>query len=448
MEEKDIKTLSLDYNLSLEEQTKQIKDYAKTVKDRSFRVQYKNNEEFVDCVSIVDSNRRVDAYGKEHPLPHVKPFSVVDVWYENDVNGRGTELLEDQMSIDGVAEEYKNQSDWQKDVYMSKAVKSSDSVFAYTQEDVKTIEHLTPGQMSDMNRRIKRTLFLNADSNLSQQSMAINKFAKNGNFGTFFVEYVDKDGFCVDSTMAVDLRKNLEDEPDRFDFYGDDRLARNVSVSEFVELREKQPFSPNHELTMTSYKGYADEKAFQENKGVDVCYLYDEKRKANKPVLFITSVKERDGFIKPHSNGGTKFDGEAYKSRLPYQYKDWKVFFHESYDDVTSAMAAMKERMDSFSKYSRTPDWKQMVDYYGVKCTSVVADVYDKRLPKMFNENCIVNTNVASKKGGIPTTNVQRGNDEPRKSGMPTTNVNPEKPKRRLPSMPTTSADSECQLGE
>lgn len=128
MEEKDIKTLSLDYNLSLEEQTKQIKDYAKTVKDKSFRVQYKNNEGFVDCVSIVDSNRCVDANGEEHPLPHAKSFSVVDVWYENDVNGRGKELLEDQMSIDGVAEEYKSQSDWQKDVYMSKAIKSNDSV--------------------------------------------------------------------------------------------------------------------------------------------------------------------------------------------------------------------------------------------------------------------------------------------------------------------------------
>lgn len=448
MEEKDIKTLSLDYNLSLEEQTKQIKDYAKTVKDRSFRVQYKNNEEFVDCVSIVDSNRRVDAYGKEHPLPHVEPFSVVDVWYENDVNGRGTELLEDQMSIDGVAEEYKNQSDWQKDVYMSKAIKRSDSVFAYTQKDVKTIGYLTPAQMSDMNKNIRRTLFLNTDSNLSQQSMAINKFAKN-NFGTFFVEYVNKDGFCVDSMMAVDLRKNLEDAPDKFDFYGDDRLVKDVKASEFAELREKQPFSPNHELTVTAYKGYADEKEFQKNKGVDVCYLYDEKRKANKPVLFITSVKERDGFIKPHSNGGTKFDSEAYKSKLPHQYKDWKVFFHESYDDVTSAMDAMKERMDSFSKYSRTPDWKQMIEYGGVKCTSVVAGVYDKRLPEVFKErDRIVDTSEVSKKGGIPTTNVQRGNDEPRKLGMPTTNVNPEKPKRRLPSMPTTSVDSECQLGE
>lgn len=254
--------------------------------------------------------------------------------------------------------------------------------FKYTEQDRKNFGALTIGQRGTMNDHLKRTLFLDADEKPNAQAKAINEFATSRSWGTFNVEFV-KDGKSVDSMQVVDLRRDLSKDADKFDFYGDDYALKNKTAEEMVVAHCERPLSPNHEYNMTAYKAYVDEKNFEANKGVDVCYLYDENRKASKPILFLTSVQERNDFIEKSDDGNsTRFNGKAFKSKLPTMYRDYKVFFHESYEDVNAALDAMKERMDSFHKYSQTPDWKSMVSDGNIKCTQAVKNVYGDKLPQ------------------------------------------------------------------
>lgn len=254
--------------------------------------------------------------------------------------------------------------------------------FTYTEQDKKNFDALTIGQRDTMNDHIKRTVFIDADAEPNVQAKAINDFATSRSFGSFNVEFV-RDGRSVDSMQAVDLRRDLTKNADKFDFYGDDYALKEKTASELVAAHSERPLSPNHEYNIVAYKAYADEKNFEANKGVDVCYLYDENRKASKPILFFTSAQERDDFIKPMDcPNATTFDSKAFKTKVPGAYKNYKVFFHETYEDANKALEAMQERINSFHKYNpQTPDWKSMVASGNIKCTQSVKNIYGDRLP-------------------------------------------------------------------
>ena len=172
--------------------------------------------------------------------------------------------------------------------------------FTYTEQDKKNFDALTIGQQGMMNDHIKRTVFIDADAEPNVQAKAITDFASSRFWGSFNVEFV-RDGKSVDSMQAVDLRQDFDKDADKFDFYGDDYALKGKTASELVKAHSERPLSSNHEYNIVAYKAYVDDKNFEANKGVDVCYLYDENRKASKPILFLTSAQERSRSSPPRS---------------------------------------------------------------------------------------------------------------------------------------------------